>query len=77
MTKKKKVDETSEENKLDKNEEKILPFIIDSAKQLEKGGADFIVIPCNTVHVFIDEIRNSVKIPVLSRLGKRKFLLNN
>lgn len=49
-----------------KNEEKILPFLIKSAKQLEKGGADFIVIPCNTVHVFIDEIRTAVKIPVLS-----------
>jgi aspartate racemase len=49
-----------------RNEKNILPFLIRSAKQLEKGGADFIVIPCNTVHIFINEIRNSVKIPVLS-----------
>jgi aspartate racemase len=49
-----------------KNEKNILPFLIHSAKQLEDGGADFIVIPCNTVHIFIDNIRNSVKIPVLS-----------
>jgi aspartate racemase len=33
---------------------------------LEKGGADFIVLPCNTAHVFIDDVRNSVNIPVLS-----------
>lgn len=49
-----------------KNEKNILPFLINAAKQLEKGGADFIVIPCNTVHVFIEEIRESVNIPVLS-----------
>lgn len=46
--------------------EKYLPFLIDGAKRLEKGGADFIVIPCNTVHVLIDEIRKSVGIPVVS-----------
>lgn len=49
-----------------KNEKNILPFLIDAAKQLEKGGADFIVIPCNTVHIFIKEIRKTVNIPVLS-----------
>ena len=41
-------------------------LLINAAKHLEKGGADFIVIPCNTAHVFIDDIRNSVNIPVLS-----------
>lgn len=49
-----------------KNEKNILPFLIDAAKQLEKGGADFIVIPCNTVHMFIKEVRKAVNIPVLS-----------
>jgi len=47
-------------------EERYVPFLIDAAKRLESGGADFIVIPCNSVHIFIEEIRNSVKIPVLS-----------
>lgn len=47
-------------------EEKYLPFLIDAAKRLEKGGADFIVIPCNSVHILIDEVRESVNIPVLS-----------
>ena len=49
-----------------RNEKNILPFLLHSAKQLENGGADFIVIPCNTVHIFIDDIRSSVRIPVLS-----------
>jgi aspartate racemase len=58
-----------------KNERKILPFLITSAKQLERGGADFIVIPCNTVHMFIKEIRNSVHIRVLSIIEETsKFL---
>jgi len=41
-------------------------LLIIAAKTLEKGGADFIVLPCNTAHVFIEDIRNSVDIPVLS-----------
>lgn len=46
--------------------EKILPFLIDAAKILEKAGADFLVIPCNTAHIFIEEIKSAVNIPVLS-----------
>lgn len=58
-----------------KNEKKILPFLIASARQLERGGSDFIVIPCNTVHMFIKEIRHSVRIPVLSIIEETtKFL---
>ena len=46
------------------NEEKILPFLKESIRRLNKVGSDFIVIPCNTVHIFIDELRkeSSVKI---------------
>lgn len=57
-----------EEDFITKNEgaEKYLPFLIDAAQRLEKGGADFIVIPCNSVHIFIEEVRKSVSIPVLS-----------
>lgn len=41
-------------------------LLIDAAKRLEAGGADFIVIPCNSVHIFIQQVRNAVTIPVLS-----------
>jgi len=47
-------------------EERYLTYLVDAAKRLEAGGADFIVIPCNSVHIFIKEIRVSVRIPVLS-----------
>ena len=37
----------------------------ESAKVLEKGGADFIVIPCNTAHFWHDVVQEAVSIPVL------------
>ena len=56
-------------------EERYIPYLIDAAKRLEKGGADFLVMPCNSLHVFIDEIKKSVKIPVLSIIDETaKFL---
>ena len=48
------------------NEEKILPFLKESIRRLNKAGADFIVIPCNTVHIFIDELRRESSVPILS-----------
>ncbi len=47
-------------------EDRYIPYLQDAAKRLEKGGSDFIVIPCNSVHIFIDQVRSCVKIPVLS-----------
>lgn len=35
-------------------------------KKLEMHGADFIIIPCNTLHTFNEKIRKESKIPVLS-----------
>lgn len=47
-------------------EKRYFPFLIEAAKILEKGGADFLVMPCNTMHIFIEEIKKAVNIPVLS-----------
>ena len=69
-----------EEDAISKNIgiERILPFLINEAKRLEKSGVDFIVMPCNSLHVFIKEIRSSVKIPVLSIIEETvKFLKTN
>jgi aspartate racemase len=49
-------------------EEQYLPTLIKAAQKLESAGADFLVMPCNSLHAFIEEIRRSVKIPVLSIL---------
>ncbi len=56
-------------------EERFLPFLTEAAKILEKGGADFLVMPCNSLDAFIEEIRESVRIPVLSIIEETgKFL---
>lgn len=47
-------------------EERYIPYLVEAAKRLESGGADFLVIPCNSVHIFIEEVRKAVNIPVLS-----------
>jgi aspartate racemase len=45
-----------------------LPALQETAKNLEKAGADFIIIPCNTAHYFLSSIRESVRIPVLNMI---------
>src|SRR5579872_548167 len=42
-----------------------LPFLIDGAKRLERGGSDFIAVPCNTVHELYEQFSVAVDIPVL------------
>lgn len=53
-----------------KNSEKMLPYLIEGAKILEKSGASFGILPCNTLHKYIDNIRESVKMPFLSILDE-------
>ncbi|MBI3588811.1 MAG: amino acid racemase [Candidatus Liptonbacteria bacterium] len=55
--------------------ERYIPYLTAEAQRLEKAGADFIVMPCNSLHVFIKKIRDSVSIPVLSIVEETvKFL---
>jgi len=55
--------------------ERYIPYLTAEAQRLEKAGADFIVVPCNSLHVFIENIRSVVKIPVLSIVEETvKFL---
>jgi len=55
--------------------ERYIPYLTVEAQRLEKAGVDFIVMPCNSLHVFIQKIRYSVKIPVLSIVEETvKFL---
>lgn len=56
-------------------EERCLPYLIDAARNLEKAGADFLVMPCNSLHLFIGQIRKAVKIPVLSILEETSAFL--
>jgi len=69
-----------EEDLITKNTgaERYIPFLTAEAKRLQKAGSDFLVMPCNSLHVFIEEIRNAVNIPVLSIIEETvKFFKNN
>lgn len=51
---------------LGRSKESPLPAMISDAKSLEAYGATAIVIPCNTAHYFIDEVRRAVSVPMPS-----------
>jgi aspartate racemase len=60
-----------------KGKERYIPFLENEAKRLEQSGVDFIVMPCNSLHVFIEEIRQAVSIPVLSIVEETVKYLKN
>jgi len=51
-----------------KGAENPLPELIRSALVLEHAGADFIIIACNTAHIWLDELKRNVNIPVYSMI---------
>lgn len=51
---------------LGRSKESPLPAMISDAVSLERYGASAIVIPCNTAHYFIEEVRRAVNVPVPS-----------
>jgi aspartate racemase len=48
------------------NGESPVPEMVRMAQSLERSGADFLIIPCNTASYYIEDIRKLVNIPVLS-----------
>lgn len=42
-----------------------VPRLIDAVRTVEKAGADFTILACNTAHGFINEVRKKTKRPVL------------
>jgi len=45
-----------------------VPGIVAAINQLSAIGADFVTLPCNSVHVFYDEVSPQIAIPWLSML---------
>ncbi len=43
-----------------------VPAMLDSARGLATVGADLIIIPCISAHIFLKELRRQIGIPVLS-----------
>lgn len=46
------------------------PALCRSARKLEKMGASFIVMPCNTAHVFLPYLREAVRIPFIDMIAE-------
>ena len=40
--------------------------LVVSARILENSGADFLIMPCNTAHYFIEDIKKCVRIPFIN-----------
>jgi aspartate racemase len=45
-----------------------VPWLVRGARQLERMGVSFIVIPCNTAHAFLERVEPEIGIPVLSMI---------
>ena len=54
-----------------------LPYMVEDAERLEVYGADVIVIPCNTAHYFVEEVRAHVEVPVPSIIEETSRHLKN
>lgn len=49
-----------------RSDESPLDVMVEDARMLARSGCEFLVIPCNTAHYFLEEIQSSVTIPVLN-----------
>jgi len=46
--------------------DELASIMIEAARSLEKGGADFVIICTNTMHKLYDEVQNNIEIPMLN-----------
>lgn len=54
-----------------------MPYV-EGLKELEKFGADFIVMVCNTIHLFYDRLQKEVNVPIIDlRKELKNFLIRN
>lgn len=53
---------------IDKEKENPLQELIQSAIVLENAGADFIIMPCNSAHVWLDELNRAINIPIYNMI---------
>jgi aspartate racemase len=42
-----------------------LPLMLETGLNLQRAGADFIIMPCNTAHYFYDQLQAGLAVPVL------------
>jgi len=47
-----------------------VPHMVEGLEQLEAAGASFVVMPCNTAHLFLPELRQQVSIPIIEMMDE-------
>lgn len=53
---------------LNENTEDLFDKLLKDAKILENLGADYISIPCNTSHYFVEKMQEQIKIPIINMI---------
>ncbi len=54
------------------DEQLVSSQLIEGVKKLETAGSDLVIVACNTVHLFHDQMQNAVNIPVLNIIEETK-----
>ncbi len=49
-----------------RDDEKVVKQLVEGVKKLELAGSDLVIIACNTVHYFYDEMQNAIDIPIFN-----------
>lgn len=60
------------------NEKSPVDEMVKTAKNLEKAGVDFIIIPCNTSHYFFSQVASKIKTPIINMIDEvvKEVVLN-
>lgn len=45
-------------------------MLIEAAHNLERAGADLIVIPCNTAHFYLKKLQQEVQVPIIDMIAE-------
>jgi aspartate racemase len=46
-----------------------LPELIRTARVLEAAGADFLLMPCNTAHYYLEDLQAAVSVPIVNMIA--------
>ena len=53
-----------------------LPEMIATAQNLERAGANFIIMPCNTAHFFYDDLQKKINIPIINMIKETSIYIH-
>ncbi len=57
------------------DEKAVKEQLIEGVQKLESAGCDLIIIACNTVHIYFDEMQSAIKIPILNIVEETKKMV--